>query len=149
MVRPRGRAGEVLLDRPVSRQYQMPLRARLGDADRTIENLWVHQDRAVVKFEGVNSIDEAEALRGLSVAIPREALEPGEYLYDDLVGCAVVDDKTGAPVGRVKDWHDNGPQVLLELEGGAMIPCVPEICVAVLPAERVIRVKLPEGLDEL
>ena len=149
MTRPRGRAGEVLLDRPVSRKYQTPLPARVGASERMIQNLWVHQDRAVVKFEGVDSISEAEALRGLAVAIPRASLESGEYLYDDLVGFDLVDDVTGAPVGRVADWHENGPQVLLELESGAMIPCVPEICVAVLPAEKRIRVKLPEGLVEL
>ena len=152
IVRPRGRSGEVLLDRSLSRSYSTPLPALVGAATHTIESLWIHHDRAVLKFQGVDSIEAAEALRGLPVSIPRSALgplEPGEFLYQDLPGCRVIDDATGAPLGHVADWHENGPQILLELDSGLLIPCVPELCPAILPAERLIRVKLPEGLREL
>ena len=50
--------------------------------------------RPLLKLEGADSRTSAEALRGEEIRVLREALgalPEGEYLIDDLVGCAVVD----------------------------------------------------------
>jgi 16S rRNA processing protein RimM len=61
-------------------------------------------EHPIVVLDGVTDRGAAEALRGAPIAVPRAALGAlgeGEYLVDDLIGCAVVD---GArPVGRVRD----------------------------------------------
>src|SRR5271154_2529167 len=52
----------------------------------------LHIGQAVLHFEGVESISDAEKLRGLEVQIPaseRVALTPGRFYITDLVGCAV------------------------------------------------------------
>jgi 16S rRNA processing protein RimM len=50
-------------------------------------------DNPILRLEGSSSRDDAEALRGLELLVPREdvSLEPDEYWASDLEGCAVVD----------------------------------------------------------
>src|SRR5690348_4541417 len=52
-----------------------------------------HQGRWVVKFEGVGSMNDAEALRGIELRVPEAALhplEPGSHYIHDLRDCEVV-----------------------------------------------------------
>jgi len=50
-------------------------------------------ERPILRLEGSTSRDDAEALRGAELTIPRDdsMLEAGEYWARDLEGCAVVD----------------------------------------------------------
>ncbi len=117
-----------------------------------VESVRFHDAKAIFKFAGVDSIDEAEALQGAEVRIPRserKALDPGEYFQSDLVGCEVVDRATGEPLGRVISWMDGGGAGLLEVEGGLLLPFAKSICVSVDVNARRIDVNLPEGLREL
>ena len=55
-----------------------------------IESVWDHRGRLVFKFQGVDSIDEAEPLQGLEVRLPRSERAPladGEFYQSDLIGC--------------------------------------------------------------
>ena len=59
-----------------------------------IEEAWNHNGFTILKFKGIDSINDAEKLRGLRAAIrqsQRRVLEAGEYFFGDLVGCQVVD----------------------------------------------------------
>ena len=56
--------------------------------------VWEHAGALVFKFQGVDSIHDAEKLRGAEVQVPpaeRVELEPGEYFHSDLIGCEVRD----------------------------------------------------------
>ena len=72
----------------------------------------------VVKFEGVDYRDQAEALRGTELLVPesdRPDLEDGEFHVMDLVGLEVVLQETGEFIGRVVDLISVGND-LLEVE---------------------------------
>jgi 16S rRNA processing protein RimM len=58
--------------------------------------------RPILRLEGCVSRDDAEALRGLELTVPRDdaMLSDGEYWASDLEGCAVVDG--AVPVGFVR-----------------------------------------------
>jgi 16S rRNA processing protein RimM len=117
-----------------------------------LESAWFHDNRLVLKFRGVDTISDAEKLEGREVRVPRserKQLEPGEYYESDLIGCAVVEQGTDCPLGRVTGWQDTGGTGLLELEGGLLIPFARSICVAIEPEARRIVVNLPAGLKEL
>src|SRR6185436_13926266 len=124
-----------------------------GPGDRfEVEFTWFHQASLIFKFKGIDSISDAERLSGAEVRVPksqRAALEPGEYFQSDLVGCQVVDRRTGQEYGRVCAWQDGGGSGLLELDGGLLIPFVRAICVEIDPEARRIAVELPEGLKDL
>ena len=139
----RFRVGKVLFvgpeDRPVARRIT---------ASR------FHQGRPVVALEGVESMNDAEALAGAGLWMPLAALPPlppATFYRHDLVGCEVRDTKD-APVGRVVDVQ--GPiersHLVVEARGGeVLIPLVETVCVRVDPAARVIVVDPPEGLLEV
>jgi 16S rRNA processing protein RimM len=106
----------------------------------------------IFKFRGVDSISDAEPLAGAEVRVPlseRAPLEPGEFFQSDLVGCEVVDRRTGESLGRVSGWEESGGPGLLVVEGGLLIPFARAICVEIHTEARRIAVELPEGLKEL
>ena len=125
----------------------------IGNGERfEVESIWFHQGTLVFKFRGVNTISDAERLNGLEVRVPmsqRTALDPGEFFQSDLIGCEVVDRRTGERLGRVSDWQDSGGPGLLVVEGELLIPFARAICVEIDPAARRIEVELPEGLRDL
>lgn len=126
---------------------RLPPPARL-----TVEHTWFHNGTLVFKFQGVDTISDAETLAGSEVRIPfsqRVPLETDEFFLSDLVGCEVLDRRTREALGRVTGWDDSGGAGLLVLEGDLLIPFARSICVAIDPAARRIEVELPAGLKEL
>jgi 16S rRNA processing protein RimM len=74
-------------------------------------------DMLVVRFKGVADRDQAEALNGIELSVPRERLPPAaddEYYHADLVGLAAVT-RDGAPVGVVIAVANYGAGDLLEI----------------------------------
>lgn len=117
-----------------------------------VERAWFHNGTLIFKFQGIDAISDAEALAGMEVRIPaaeRTQIEPGEFFQSDLVGCDVVDRKSGERLGRVEAWQDAGGCGLLVVEGGLLIPFARSICVEIDVQARRIAVELPEGLREL
>jgi len=152
----RGNRGEItalaLSSKP--ERYQMLREVYLFGAGDPyhVESAWFHEGTLILKFQGVDSISEAEKLSGAEVRIPgdqRTPLEPGEYFQTDLIGCDVIDCQTGLPLGRVTGWDDSGGPGLLLVEGGLMIPFARSICVEIDLVARRILVALPEGLKDL
>ena len=116
IVKPQGRRGEVLAEihTDFPQRYQQGSAAFLQRPGSpapfpvTIEGSWLHKDRVVLKFAGIDSISDAEPLRGAQLVIPPEDrmdLEPGAAYIQDLCGCDLVDLAVeGAPVvGTIRD----------------------------------------------
>jgi 16S rRNA processing protein RimM len=83
IVRPQGRRGEVaaeiLTDFP--ERLARLRRAFLENPGKTpeaflLEEVWPHKGRIILKFAGIDSLSQAEALRGRMVLIPREEKSP-------------------------------------------------------------------------
>jgi 16S rRNA processing protein RimM len=160
--RPRGNRGELTAESLSSRpeRFARLKEVRLvgaGDAYQ-VEEVWEHGGALVFKFRGVDSISDAESLRGAEVQVPRAErieLEPGEYFHSDLIGCEVRERSSGRVIGRVTKFEEYGGPPLLEIDrGGAggskvLIPFVKAICVDIRPEEKLIQVDLPEGLEDL
>lgn len=123
-----------------------------GSGDRyVVEATWFHGDVLIFKFQGVDTISDAERLTGAEVRIPaaeRVPLEEGEFFQSDLIGCEVIDRSTGDSIGRVTGWDDGGGAGLLVV-GDVLIPFARAICVDIDPMAHRIVVELPEGLKEL
>jgi len=124
-----------------------------GGGDRhEVESAWFHEGALIFKFRGIDSISQAETLRGAEVRIPRcqrIPLEPGEFFQSDLVGCEVADLSSRQSLGKVAAWEDAGGAGLLVLEDGLLIPFARSICLEIDPQARRIGVRLPEGLKDL
>jgi 16S rRNA processing protein RimM len=164
IVRPWGRRGEVaaevLTDFP---ERLIALKeAWLSDGRNpprivAIRSSRIHIGQAVIHFAGVESINDAELLRGFEVQIPfskRTTIPPGRHYISELVGCEVWEPSAGAPLGAVRDVQKNGPAEswLLVVEtpsGELLIPLAAEICTRIDTEARRIEVRLPEGLRDL
>jgi 16S rRNA processing protein RimM len=159
--RPRGNRGELTAESLSSRperfarlkDVRLILDGNAGDGSAyQVEEVWEHAGALVFKFRGVDSISEAERLRGAEVQVPqaeRVALEPGEYFHSDLIGCEVRDRVSGRVIGRVTNFEEYGGPPLIEVDGKMLIPFVKAICVDIRPQEKLIQVDLPEGLEGL
>lgn len=119
--------------------------------DLTVMASRPYDGRWVVGFDGVTSIDEAEALRGTELHIPASALKrlsDGRYYLHDLVGCR-VETLEGQPLGEVLRVETGaGPAVLVveTAAGECLIPFAEAICRRVDVEARRIVVAPPDGL---
>jgi 16S rRNA processing protein RimM len=150
VVKPQGRKGEVAVEPLSDRPQRFPdlRRAWLPDGSGgaravAVESCWPHKGRFVLKLAGVDSIDEAERLRGLELRIGEELLEAlpaGSYYHHQLRGLRVREEE-GAELGRVEDVMETGagaPVLVVRGPGGeTLIP---------LAEEFVRRVDLGQGL---
>ena len=155
LVRPRGIRGEItaLSQSGHPERFSKLKTVRLFGSgnEYTVERVWDHQGTLIFKFAGVDSMNDAELLRGAEVRIPpseRVPLEPDEYFQSDLIGCEVRDRATQRVIGRVTGWEEYGGPSLLQVDNGRiLIPFVKQICVDIRPADRLILTDLPEGLE--
>ena len=129
-------------------------RSDRGDEALTIGRMRVQNGRAVIGFDGVAGIDDAERLAGLELRVPEETLQPlapHTYYQHQLVGCA-VDTVSGEPVGTVTRVEGGVGASLLVVEGSrgeVLVPLTQAICRAIDVEAKRIRIEPPEGLLEL
>jgi 16S rRNA processing protein RimM len=127
----------------------------IGPADdarpREILESRIHQGRPIVRFAGIDTMNEAETLAGANVWL-REAdvgpLPAGTFYRHDLVGCDVLDTH-GACIGKVTGVEGSLDRSYLVVDEHTLIPLVGDICVAVDIAARRVTIDPPEGLIEL
>lgn len=74
----------------------------VGNAPRTLQSWRVHKNALLLKVQGVEDMDAANALRGSLVWVQRDQVnkEPG-YFYGDLFGFTVLDTRTGKEIGTL------------------------------------------------
>jgi len=160
VIKPRGNKGEVLvnlLTPDIERLREVQHVSCFTSASTPpkifeVEDVWMHQDKAVVKFVGIDSINDANSLRGLDLCIPlaaRRQPKEGEVFLSDLIGCKMFD-KQESLLGTVKDVFEEGAQVWLQLDTNeTLIPYVTDFFPLMdLPNKRLVA-DLPEGLLEV
>ncbi len=116
-----------------------------------VERTWMHGDHLIFKFQGVDTISDAEKLAGAEVSIPfeqRAELAEDEVYQSDLIGCEVLD-TTGRSLGVVSDFQETGGTPLLQVGNDLLIPFAKSICTEVDLENKRIIVNLPEGLLDL
>ena len=121
---------------------------------RRIASVRFHQGRPVIALEGIESMDDAEALAGAELKMPATALGPlpdGTFYRHELVGCE-VQDTAGRLVGAVSGVQ--GPLERSHLvvdgpRGEVLIPLVDEICTRVDPGKRLIVINPIDGLIDV
>ncbi len=118
-----------------------------------IEHARISGGMVVVKLAGVDDRNAAELLRNMEVFMDRddlEPLEPGEHYVRDLIGMTVVDDETGEKIGTLGDVLTDRPQdiYVVAADDGTdfTVPVVPEFVRGIDDDERVIRLRLIEGI---
>jgi 16S rRNA processing protein RimM len=162
VVKTQGRHGEVAAeahsDAPDRFAAGMKLLALGKDQARReleVEDLWPHKGLLVLKFAGVDSMNEAAALIGSELQVPkaeRAELEQGWTYVSDLIGCNVFDH--GKEIGRIEDIQfgaGEAPLLIIADRAGKKfdVPFAEAYLEGVDVARREVRMKLPEGMLEV
>lgn len=130
----------------------------LGDArqerrELELEDHWFHKGQVVLKFKGVDSIDDAETLVGTEIQVlrsERAGLEGDTVYVSDLIGCAVYD--SGRQIGRIEDVQfgaGEAPLLVIQGEKEYLVPFAGEYLEKVVLEQKRVEMKLPEGMLDL
>lgn len=168
--RPQGRKGEVFAelltdfpDKFAQRKHLWLLSEKSEPRPADLVAFWLHKGGVVLHFAGVDSISSAEALSGLTVALPRAeraTLGQDEVHISDLIGCTVVDVAAadvaaGAPVviGEIENVDRSAGSAPILIVRGAhgevLIPFAQTYLRKLDLENRRIEMSLPEGLADL
>ena len=93
-----------------------------------VENVFAHGNDLILKFEGIESPEEAKKYIGWEIWVPREnasVLRDGEYYIADLYGCELVgvsaDGEEPRLYGVVRSvLYESGTSDYLEIESGEL-----------------------------
>ena len=132
-----------------------PVRLRAGTAppkETTIVRARAHGRGLIVGFAGIDGVEDARALAGVSICVAKSVLAPlpaGWYRHADLVGLAVEDARLGV-LGRVIEVRRYPSCAMLVVDPGErLVPLLAAYGASVDLAAATIHVRLPEGFDEI
>lgn len=98
------------------------------------------KSQLLLRLEGVDTIDAAEALRGAAVKIPRSqahVLPPGHYYVADIVGMEVLTE-AGRSLGVVRDVRRTGSNDVYYTDH-ALVPAIHDAVVEMdVPGRRMV-----------
>lgn len=106
---------------------------------------------AVLRLEGIDSIEKAEKLKGSMLYGNRDDAqidEDANYIAD-IIGCYIVDIDTDEEYGRVVDVLNYGSCDIYDTESWGnhtLIPATPDIVKEINTEYKVIRIKKMKGL---
>ena len=120
-----------------------------------IENVRAQKNMVILKLEGADDRNAAEALRGKELYITEDdlpELPEGQYYVRDLIGMSVTEED-GNLLGHVTDVLQNTAQDIFEVESEngkkLLIPKVEQFVLDIDAEKREITIRLIEGMLDL
>ena len=114
-----------------------------------------NDDNVLVKFEDIDTQEQARLYTGCDVYFPRHLSDSDEenISWAEIIGFQLEDATTGKVVGTIDHVDDSTINLLFEIttpDGrDVLIPASPELIENVDSAQRVIKMSLPEGILDL
>ena len=99
-------------------KFRPGFNAFTGTVTIAVDEAKTHSDSVVAKIDGLDDRNDAEALRGCRIFLPRSAFPKAskdEYYWVDLIGLNVVN-REGIALGCVRDLMATGPNSVLCVE---------------------------------
>lgn len=119
-----------------------------------IEFIQILENKAIIKFEGIDTVEEAESLKSAQLFLPLDLLpelEEHQFYYHEIIGYSVKDREKGV-LGTVKQIYEVPSHDLIGMtykNKEVLIPIKDDIILQVDKEGKVLEVDLPEGLLEL
>ena len=120
-----------------------------------IESISLHKTSLLrIKFEDVDSEEDAERMLGSDLYLPLDLLpklEGDKFYYHEVIGFEIIDKRFG-PVGTITAVNDSTAQALFEIDRDGnqiLIPVSDDIIKKVDREAKVIEVEAPEGLIDI
>ena len=121
-------------------------RCRIGGKEYTMEQVRVQKTCNLVKLEGINDMDAANALRGKIIELYREDIDDEVIFAAELIGVEVFAE--GEMIGKITEVLDYPGNSVYVVKGSYeyMIPAVNSFILSTDVAENRMEVRLIEGM---
>ena len=120
-------------------------RCRIDGKEYKIETCRVQKTCNLLKLQGIDTIEDAQAMRGKVIQLYREDISTDVIFGDELIGVEVFSD--GEKIGEITDVLDYpGNSVYVINKGTYMIPAVKEFVLSTDIDKNEMHVKLIEGM---
>lgn len=123
-----------------------------GKTPVTVERARVQKNMVILKLAGVDTIEQAQGMRGKILYLDRTTvpLEEGVYYIQDLLGLDVVDADSGQLYGQLIEVTQTGANDVYHIRFAdgtvQLIPAIPQVVIAILPEKGRIEIRPLEGL---
>lgn len=110
-----------------------------------------HGNVVLMAISGVNSIEDAEKLRGKVIFIDRNDVElpEGRYFISDIIGCSVSDADSGQILGTLVDVTETGANDVWHVENNGkeyLVPAIADVIADVKPEENLVVIRPLKGI---
>ena len=111
-----------------------------------------HKSLLLLKLEGVDTVEAADALRGRVLWLARKdaALPEGRYFVQDILGLSAVDADSGRVYGKVTDVFPTGANDVYQGTDGDgkeyLVPAIRDVVARVDPDEGVLELRPMRGI---
>ena len=111
-----------------------------------------HKSLLLLKLEGVDTVEAADALRGRVLWLARKdaALPEGRYFVQDILGLSAVDADSGRVYGKVTDVFPPGANDVYQVPAGDgkeyLVPAIRDVVARVDPDEGVLELRPMRGI---
>ena len=122
-------------------------RVRIGGVDYKIESCRIQKTCNLLKLQGIDTMEDAQAMRGRTVEVYRQDAPKGLIFVAELLGVQVYCD--GAHIGEVVDVLDYPANKVYVVKGehSYMIPAVKQFVLSTDLDQNEMQVKLLEGMQ--
>ncbi len=120
-------------------------RCRIDGKEYKMESCRVQKTCNLLKLEGIDTMEDAQTMRGKTVQLYRDDIDSDVIFGDELIGVAVYCD--GEEIGQITEVLDYpGNSVYVVDDGKYMIPAVKEFVLSTDIDKNEMQVKLIEGM---
>lgn len=123
------------------------------DSENELEAVKIqpHGGVVLVSFKGIDSVEQAESLRGKTLYICRDdiSLPDGRYFIDDLIDCEVFDADSGEKYGKISQVSQTGANDVWHISSGSreyLLPAIDEVIVSVEPENERLEIRPMKGI---
>jgi len=122
-------------------------RVRIGNKDYEVQSCRVQKTCNLVKLAGVDTMEDAQALRGKTVLLYREDIDEDVIFAAELIGIKVFCE--GSEIGRITDVLDYPGNKVYVVTGEKeyMIPAVKAFILDTDMEAETMQVRLIEGME--
>lgn len=120
-----------------------------------VEGVRFFKNMVILKFKGIDDINQIEKYKGCDLLVTREdavPLEEGEFYLADILGMP-VEDETGRALGKIREVLQTGANdvYILDRPDGRelLLPAIPSCILDIDFEAGRMRVHLLDGLEEL
>ncbi len=122
-----------------------------GENELKAVKIQPHGGVVLIAFKGIDTVEQAESLRGKTVYICRDdiTLPDGRYFIDDLIGCEVFDADSGEKYGVISEVSQTGANDVWHIKSGDkeyLLPAIDEVIVTVDPENETLEIRPMKGI---